>query len=294
VEYSFKGKQHKHKLMTIGPCCLHRKLPHVAAFLFLLLAFLPAGSSSSHPASRWQSVQHKPGKSKEGAVSAANDLAVPFRIGETLHYRVEWAAFTSAATLQLSVMERRNLFGWRTWHFRALAHTLSPVRTLFTIDDQVDSYADSASLESRQYEMYLNEMGRKQDKVLNFVPAGKAPHAPGSGVVVPQGTRDPLGAIYSLRNVDWQHTPEVRTPVCDGHDVFEMRAKLEVPNEPLTVDAGKFTASRILIRLFQNGKELAGAKFSIWLARDGPRTPVLMQAELPFGSIRMELTSVPQ
>jgi len=276
--------------MTLDSRRAQLKLQHVAALLVFLPAFLPAASSPSPPASQGQAVQHKPGKSNESAGSAANDLPVPFRVGETLNYRVTWAAFANAASLQLSTVERRDLFGWRTWHFRASTHTLNPMRAIFTVDDQFDSYTDSGSLESRQYELYLNEMGRNQTKVLHFLPMGQVPRAPGSAVVAPPGTRDPLGAVYSLRNVDWQHTTEVRAPVCDGRDVYEMRAKLEAVNEPLSIDAGKFTASRILISLFQKGKEIVGIKFFIWLANDGPRTPVLMQAELPMGNIRIELT----
>src|ERR1700690_881503 len=92
--------------------------------------------------------------------------AAPFRVGEVLNYRVTWAAFTTAASLQVSVPERRNLFGWATWHFRAVLHTQSPVRTLFTIDDEFDSYADAAPLETRQYESYLDELGRRSNQVL--------------------------------------------------------------------------------------------------------------------------------
>jgi hypothetical protein len=266
-------------------------LRHVPAFSFFLLATLFVECSFLSMASPWQSVQHKPGKPKGIAGSAATDLPVPFRIGETLNYRVAWAAFTNAASVQLSVPERRDLFGWRTWHLRATTHSLNPVRTFFAIDDQFDSYSDSGSLESRQYELYANEMGRKNEAVLHFVPKGQVPSAPGSAVVVPNGTRDPLGALYSLRAVGWPRTPEVRMPVCDGHDVYEMRAKLEVANDPLVVDAGKFTASRILVSIFQKGREVEGIKFSVWLANDVRRAPILMQAELPSGNIRIELTS---
>ena len=88
------------------------------------------------------------------------DQPMPFHPGETLNYRVSWAAFTSAAQIQLSVPERRDLFGWQTWHFRATAHTENPVAALAPIDDQFDSYTDTASLESRQFESHLDELGK--------------------------------------------------------------------------------------------------------------------------------------
>ena len=104
----------------------------------IVIAALLAAFTAAHAA---QSSARQPAKTKTPA--APKESPMPFRPGETLTYRVSWAAFSSAASLQLSVPERRDLFGWQTWHFRALAHTLSPVRTLFAVDDQFDSYTDA-------------------------------------------------------------------------------------------------------------------------------------------------------
>ena len=214
---------------------------------------------------------------------------MPFRAGERLDYRVSWSAFSEAASVQLSVPERRDLFGWQTWHFRAVAHTLSPVRSLFPVDDQFDSYTDTTTLESRQYEMHLNEMGKTTDKVLHLAASGQRSRAPSPTVLVLPGTRDPLGALYALRGVDWQRTPEFRAPVYDGTDIYEMHAQRDAPNETVKVDAGSFLASRISIRVFQHEKELPAIHFIVWLANDAARTPVLMQADLPFGKLQAEL-----
>lgn len=241
-----------------------------------------------------QSASHKATKANTSKKDVSSDVVMPFRVGETLKYQVAWATFTTAASIQLNVAERRELLGWGTWHFQAVAHTVSPVRTLFAIDDQFDSYTDAASLESRQYEMYLNEMGKKQDRVIHLLPMGQAPRGNLPRVIVLPGTRDPLGALYALRSVDWQKTPEYRAPVYDGRDVYELRARLVAANEAITVAAGNYAASRISLRLFQHDKEVSGMDFSAWLAHDPARTPVLMQADLPFGNLRVELTSATQ
>ena len=241
-----------------------------------------------------QSASRKGTKANAPKKDVPSDVVMPFRVGETLKYQVAWATFTTAAAVQMNVAERRDLFGWGTWHFRAVAHTVSPVRSIFAIDDQFDSYTDAASLESRQYEMYLNEMGKKQDRVIHLLPMGQAPRGDVPRVAVLPGTRDPLGALYALRGVDWQKTPEFRTPVYDGRDVYELRARLVAANEAITVAAGNYSASRISIHLFQHDKEVSGMNFSAWLAHDPARTPVLMQADLPFGNLRVELTSATQ
>ncbi len=100
---------------------------------------------------------------------------------------------------QVTVPERRNLFGWSTWHFRAALHTQNPVRKLFTIDDEFDSYADAGGLDTRQYETYLDELGRTNNQVLHFVPVGQTSRAPAPDVRVLPGTRDPVSVLYALR-----------------------------------------------------------------------------------------------
>lgn len=235
-----------------------------------------------------------PGHAAKNASAATREARMPFRIGEKLDYRVACASFTNAASIELTVPERRDLMGWGTWHFRASAHTLIPMRAMIAVDDQFDSYTDAATLESRQYETYLNEMGEKQTEVFHFLAEGQPSRGHVAGVVVTPGTRDPLGAAYELRGVDWAQTPEFRAPVYDGHDVYDMRARVDVPAETVAVAAGNFSVSKISIRLFQRGKEISGESFTVWVANDAARTPVLLVAEMPFGNLRVELVSAQQ
>jgi hypothetical protein len=228
------------------------------------------------------------------AAASAKEQPMPFRAGETLNYRVSWSVFSTAASVQLSVPERRVLFGWQTWHFRAHAQTLSPVSTLFPIDDQFDSYTDAESLESRQFETHLNELGKVSDQVLHLVGTGQKSRAPGASVVVMPGTRDALGALYALRAVDWQRAPELDAAVYDGKDLFEMRARRESSSETATVPAGNFTTSRISVRVFQHEKEVTAIHIALWLTTDAARAPVVLQATLPFGTLRAELLPTPQ
>ncbi|HTW23367.1 MAG TPA: DUF3108 domain-containing protein [Candidatus Baltobacteraceae bacterium] len=256
------------------------------------LPALPAKPQAPKPVSSHKTAHH--GAAKADPPAPMKPVAMPFHAGETLNYRVSWSAFSNAASVQLAVPEQRDLYGYSTWHFRAQAHTTGTVRSLFTIDDQFDSYTDRASLETRQYETHLNELGKIQDQILHLAPAGQLLRVPPPTVVVPAGTLDPLGAMFVLRHVDWDHTPEFRGNLYDAHDVYEMSAKRETPDEKVTVAAGTFSTSRISIDLFQHQKPVPGVHLVAWLANDAPRTPVLLEAQLPIGNIRAELTSASQ
>jgi hypothetical protein len=88
---------------------------------------------------------------------------------------------------------------------------------VFVLDDQFDSYSDAASMTSLQYEMHLNERGQKVDSIQRMTATGREPAPPhATETRVLPGTRDPLGMLQYLRNVDWTKTAEVRSPSTMG------------------------------------------------------------------------------
>ena len=228
------------------------------------------------------------------APAAPSEAGVPFRGGERLSFRVLWSKFSvNAATLEFAVTEHRNFFGHPAWHFQARAQTVDTMHIVYPLDDQFDSYTDAVTLASLQYEMYLHEAGKQENNSWRMM-TGSDPAPPdvAAARVLP-GTRDPVGFLYVLRATDWKSTPEVHAPVFDGHHLYDVVARLGQAVGQATVPAGQFDASRVDVRLFERGEEVADTRFSLWLARDAARTPVLIEAEVPIGTARVELTSHP-
>ena len=214
------------------------------------------------------------------------------RPGETLEYDATVTKLNSTvANLKLTVNEKRPFGAKPSWHFQAFAHTENPYRMVFELDDQFDSYSDARNMTSLQYEMHLNERGQKVDSVQRLLPSVEDPPPDGTSAArVLPGTRDPLGLLQFLRGVDWSKTPEVRSPVYDGRKLYDTRATVSTSATAVTVPAGKFTATKIEIRVFDNGTEMKDAHFFLYLANDPARTPVLMEAVLPVATARVELT----
>lgn len=230
-------------------------------------------------------------RASAGKPTAGTEVRMPFHPGEELAYRVSWASFSNAATVELSIPQRRDLFGWSVWHFQAAIHTSSSIRTLFPVDDQFDSYTDVSSLECRQFEMYLKELGKDTTTVLHLIPTGLRPRIPGPAVIVPPGTRDPLGMLLTLRGVDWERQPEVRATVYDGHNFYQVIAQAEASNDSVQVDAGSFSASRVSLRVLQNGRDDSDIRVAIWFANDPAHMPVQFIVKLPLGSLRVGLAN---
>jgi hypothetical protein len=218
------------------------------------------------------------------------DAGLLLRSGEVLEYSANVSKLNNVATLKLQVAGRGNFLGKSTWHLKAFAHTENPLRMVFELDDQFDSYSDAGTLSSLQYEMHLSERGQKVESVQRMTTTGKEPASPDATETrVLPGTRDPLGMMQYLRNVDWTRTPEVRCPVYDGHKLYDLRAKLAPGSEAVTVPAGDYTTSKIAIRIFEDGVEKKDASFTLYLANNTARTPVLLEAVMPFATARVEL-----
>jgi len=266
----------------------------------------PASSSSARPAPSEKNPRtlnsppaESPGGLPAGGPAAKKEDIAPAAVfaprpGETLEYDANLTKLDSTvANLKLTVDEKRPFGAKSSWHFQAFAHTENPYRMIFELDDRFDSYSDAGNLTSLQYEMHLNERGQKVDSVQRLLPSVQDPPPDGASAArVLPGTRDPLGMLQFLRGVDWSKTPEVRRPVYDGRKLYETRAALVSNATAVSVPAGKFTASKIEIRVLENGTEMKDAHFFLYLANDAARTPVLMEAILPIATARVELTKM--
>jgi len=231
---------------------------------------------------------HRP--EKEKAPPDPGETTLPLRPGEVLEFIANVSKLSNVANLRFEVRERKDFLGKTVWHLQAFARTENPLRMVFALDDQFDSYSDASTLASLQYELPLNERGEKVESIQRMTTSGKEPASPGivRAHVLP-GTRDPLGLMQYLRTVDWSRTPEVRSPVYDGHKLYDVHARVE-GTESVTVPAGTYDTSKIAIHVFDNGAEMKDASFSLYLASDAVRTPVLLEAVLPFATARVELS----
>src|ERR1700674_2597051 len=169
------------------------EIASIAACLGLILVATLIAGGQSRP--RGRTVSPGPGKPSQP------DAAVPFSIPERLNFRVQWSKYAvNAATLELSAIERREFFGRAAWHFRAVAQTVETMKIIYPLDDQFDSYTDTAGLTSLQYEMYLHEQGKQQNNAWRMISDGSAAPPNVTAARVAPGTRDPIGLLYLLRS----------------------------------------------------------------------------------------------
>ena len=230
---------------------------------------------------------------KTGNPPSAPDIKLPLHSGEVLDFVADVANLTNVANLRLQILEQRDFFGRTAWHLQAMAHTENPLRMVFELDDQFDSYSELSSLSSLQYEMHLSERGQKMESVQRMTTGGSDRTARNvTETRVLPGTRDPLGLMQFLRTVDWPRAVETRGPVYDGHKLYDVRASLQGKATNVSVPAGTFSTSKIEIRVFDSGMELKDAHFALYLAENAARTPILLEAVMPFATARVALAKM--
>lgn len=229
-----------------------------------------------------------PRRARRSDFSSRHIARAPFRVGERLFYQIGWMNMTEAATAELKVEPHRNFYGDAVWHFQAVAHTVDPLRLVMTVDDQFDSYCDGITLATRQYEMYLNEQGKRSVRKLAL-----AHGSPGAEkIAAPAETRDPLAMLYRLRMVDWQRTRSFSSFVYDGTHFYRMTARLVSAHDSVLVPAGRFDASRIEITVSPLHAGSEPMQFTLWLANNSARTPVEVNAEIRVGAVTGELVRI--
>jgi hypothetical protein len=245
-------------------------------------------ATTDNLAVRDSSLKGVPASEKPAGDAKAELADAPLRTGEVLEFTANVSKLSNVANLRVSVVDQRSFLGKTVWHLRANAHTENPLRMVFSVDDQFDSYSDTKALTSVQYEMHLEERGEKVESVQRMMTGGSAPSDATAAIVLP-GTRDPLGMLEYLRGVDWTKSAEVRSPVYDGRKLYDVRARFRGGVQKVSVPAGDFTTSKIELRVFENGAEMKDSHFFLYLADNSVRTPVLLEAVMPFADARLEL-----
>jgi hypothetical protein len=117
---------------------------------------------------------------------------LPLKSGEVLEFTANISKVSNVANLRLQIAGRGNFLGKSAWHLQAIVHTENPLRMLFELDDQFDSYSDTSTLASMQYEMRLSERGQKVESIQRMTASGSGRRPRGGAAaarVLPE--RDP-------------------------------------------------------------------------------------------------------
>jgi hypothetical protein len=221
---------------------------------------------------------------------------VPFAAGETLSYDVSWSmAFVTAGTATLRVVDKHPSYGSIAYYILGEGRPTPMLAKLYSLYYKADSLVDVYTLTSQRGSVYSDENGRKRMKALRFNPDGRTALFEmqtstymKKDIAVPAKSQDALSALFALRAMALAPGMTIRMPVCINDAVYQMSVTVGAP-EAVKTNLGTQQAFRLTPVVTDTAGNLVGRKLSIWLADDGRRVPLRMQADLVVGSFNLVL-----
>lgn len=217
-----------------------------------------------------------------------------FKPGEKLTYVVHYG-WVDAGEAVVELRESdREIQGRKVWHAIGTGRSLGAFNTFYKVDDRYESYFDSEGVFPWMFLRRVSEGGyeftqdylyhqhkrevRTQKEVTHKVPAS---------------VQDMLSAFYYARTIDFSNAKEgdvftIETFLDD--ELWPLRMKY-VGKETIKLRNGKYRCLKFQ-PVVQEGRIFKGNDdLNVWITDDGNRIPVLAQAKILVGSIKMELKS---
>jgi hypothetical protein len=217
-----------------------------------------------------------------------------FGIGEQLTYRLHYGII-DAGTATLKVEESGDRYmGREAYKIIGTGRSTGAFDWFFKVRDYYETHIDKQGMFPVRFRRYCDEGGYIIQQDYTFLPDRRAFHnIKGESYKSPDFVQDMLSSYYYARTLDY-------TGARPG-DIFTITALVDdeivplkmkfIGRETIKIDAGTFRCLKFVPvvqkgRVFKNEQDL-----KVWITDDLNHIPVLAEAEILVGSIKMELQS---
>ena len=216
--------------------------------------------------------------------------AWPFQIGERLTYDVSFTGIT-AGQASLEVVNDTVVNNNHQLHIRFNARTTFPVSSIYTINDQVDTWLDSKYLYTKKLTKNIREGNYKNDSYTIIDYDQSIAITNGDTVIIDQFLRDPYSLFYFLRTIPLIIDETIDFTAFDGKKItpFQVITKTK---ETINTMAGTFPC--LVVKPFREGTTLLKNKgdMMIWFSDDKIRLPIQIRIKLKYGSMLLKLKDI--
>ncbi|MCD5390732.1 DUF3108 domain-containing protein [candidate division NPL-UPA2 bacterium] len=225
---------------------------------------------------------------------------VPFSVGEKLTFRVIYFALPAGtATLEVS--------GVTNWEEKEVYQLVATVQSsalfslFYRVRNRIESLIDTSSFLPYRYEIRQEEGDYRNHEVTIFnrdeniattIDAEEKEGNPeGASVPVPADVQDALSSFYYLRRQNLEVGKSVFINVSVGAKNYQVEVKV-LRKEELGKRRLRTIVVKPIISEIKSGgilEKKGDRDIYIWLTDDERRIPVLIKAEMAFGSLTMML-----
>ncbi|MBS1945949.1 MAG: DUF3108 domain-containing protein [Bacteroidetes bacterium] len=216
-----------------------------------------------------------------------------FAPGEKLSYVLHYG-WLNAGTATLELKEYpREIGGRKVLHAVGLGESTGAFKAFFKVDDRYETYFDQSGVFPYIFVRRVDEGGYKFSQDYTFMQRnGQVATQDKKTYEVPAHVQDMLSAFYYARTINFDQAK--------AGDVFTIETFLDnelwplrmryIGKETIKLRNGKYRCLKFQPvvqegRIFKDNNDL-----NVWITDDGNRIPVLAQAKVLVGSIKMELS----
>jgi hypothetical protein len=265
-----------------------------AAAIALALTSLAAAQQPRQPAPRTPAPR-APGKVPALPQLPRREVAVPFKVGETLTYDVSWSQFLTAGTAVVKVIEKKPSNGSTAYAIVADGRPVPLVARFYPVYYKMDSLLDSFTGLSQWTSTYSEESGRKRQSFTRFDrAAGRAfyedPAEPSlkQDFAIPANVQDGLATLYAIRGRAFKKGERFTIPVADDGSLYSVEFQVSGP-ERVSVPLADVNAWNLRMTILDAQGQPVASNTAAWISTDGRRLPVKLQSDLPLGSFVLAL-----
>ena len=216
--------------------------------------------------------------------------AWPFQIGERLTYNVSYTGIT-AGQASLEVVNDTVVNNYHQLHIRFNARTTFPVSSIYTINDQVDTWLDSKYLYTKKLTKNIREGNYKNDSYTIIDYDQSIAITNGDTVIIDQFLRDSYSLFYFLRTIPLIIGETIDFTAFDGKIITPFQV-ITKTRETINTMAGTFPC--LVVKPFREGTTLLKNKgdMMIWFSDDKIRLPIQIRIKLKYGSMLLKLKDI--
>ena len=216
--------------------------------------------------------------------------AWPFQIGERLTYNVSFTGIT-AGQASLEVVNDTVVNNYHQLHIRFNARTTFPVSSIYTINDQVDTWLDSKYLYTKKLTKNIREGNYKNDSYTIIDYDQSIAITNGDTVIIDQFLHDSYSLFYFLRTIPLIIGETIDFTAFDGKKITPFQVIIKT-KETINTMAGTFPC--LVVKPFREGTTLLKNKgdMMIWFSDDKIRLPIQIRIKLKYGSMLLKLKDI--
>ena len=217
-----------------------------------------------------------------------------FKPGEKLTYGVHYGWVNAGEAVVELKESSREIAGRKVWVATGKGRSLGAFNTFYKVDDHYETHFDAKGVFPYAFVRRVSEGGYNftQDYVYNQY-KGEVTTQKQQTHKVPASVQDMLSAFYYARTLDFSHAKvgdifTIETFLDD--ELWPLRMKY-MGKETIKLRNGKYRCLKFQ-PVVQEGRVFKGNDdLNVWITDDGNRIPVLAQAKVLVGSIKMELSA---